>query len=73
MKEIFIRGKFIELQQFLKLAGITRTGGEAKQLILDSQVKVNNAIETRRSRKLIKGDIVYVEGFPTMMKVVTDG
>lgn len=72
MKEILIRGEFIELQQFLKLAGVTHTGGEAKKLILDSQVKVNNAIETRRSRKLIKGDIVYVEGFSDMMKVVTD-
>jgi ribosome-associated protein len=72
MKEIFIRGEFIELQQFLKLAGITHTGGEAKQLIMDSQVKVNNTIEIRRSRKLIKGDIVYVEGLSDMMKVVTN-
>ncbi len=72
MKEIFIRGEFIELQQFLKLAGITHTGGEAKQLILDSRVKVNNAIEIRRSRKLIKGDIVYVEGLSDMMKIVTN-
>ena len=72
MKEVFIRGEFIELQQFLKLAGITHTGGEAKQLILDSRVKVNNATEIRRSRKLIKGDIVYVEGLSDMMKVVTN-
>lgn len=72
MKEILIRGEFIELQQFLKLAGITHTGGEAKQLILGAHVKVNNITETRRSRKLTKGDLVYVEGFSDTMKIVTN-
>jgi ribosome-associated protein len=38
--------KSIHLEQFLKLQGISGTGGEAKMLIQSGDVKVNNQIET---------------------------
>ena len=50
--------KYIELNAFLKVKGIASTGGEAKNLIRNEQIKVNNVIETRNKRKLIKDDIV---------------
>ena len=50
--------KYIELNTFLKVKGIASTGGEAKNLIRNEQIKVNNVIETRNKRKLIKDDIV---------------
>ena len=53
---------FIKLDQFLKLAGVVSTGGQAKQLILDGQVRVNGQVETRRGRKLRFGDEVVVLG-----------
>jgi ribosome-associated protein len=53
--------EYIKLDQFLKLAGLVETGGEAKQLIQTGQVMVNGAIETRRGRKLYHGDIVVVD------------
>lgn len=52
----------IKLDQFLKWAGIAQTGGEAKLLIQSGEVAVNGTIETRRGRKLVKGDRVTVMG-----------
>ena len=48
----------IRLGQYLKLLGLVATGGEAKFLIQDGQVKVNGEVDTRRSRKLRNGDRV---------------
>jgi len=53
-------GKFIKLDQFLKWQGVVNTGGQAKQLILDGQVRVNGQVEMRRGRKLVNGDTVSV-------------
>ncbi|MCJ8278374.1 MAG: RNA-binding S4 domain-containing protein [Rivularia sp. ALOHA_DT_140] len=50
----------IKLDQFLKLLGIAQTGGQAKHMIVDGDVKVNGTLETRRGRKLFTGDKVTV-------------
>lgn len=52
----------ITLGQFLKLAGLVSTGGEAKELIVSGFVLVNGQVETRRGRKMAAGDTVHVEG-----------
>ncbi len=52
----------IKLDQFLKMKGIVESGGQAKVLIQAGEVKVNGQIETRRGRKLIKGDRVVTMG-----------
>jgi len=52
----------IKLDQFLKLKGITQTGGEAKLLIQAGEVRVNGNVETRRGRKLVTGDRVSTMG-----------
>ncbi len=52
----------IQLDQFLKLEGVTQSGGEAKHLIQSGEVKVNGETDTRRKRKLRTGDIVEVFG-----------
>lgn len=56
------QGEYIKLDQFLKLAQIAETGGQAKSMILLGEVKVNGEIETRRGRKLHHGDTVEVDG-----------
>ena len=48
----------MKLDQFLKWQNLVSSGGEAKNLIISGSVKVNGAIETRRGRKLNKGDKV---------------
>jgi ribosome-associated protein len=51
----------IKLDQFLKLAQVVQTGGEAKILIQSGGVMVNNEVETRRGRKLRHGDVVQID------------
>ncbi len=50
--------EFIRLGALLKLADIVQSGGEAKLLIQDGYVSVNDAIETRRGAKIRPGDRV---------------
>ena len=52
----------IDLQDWLKLAGLVGTGGEAKFRVQDGQVKLNGAVETRRRKKLRRGDVVEFAG-----------
>lgn len=52
----------IQLDQFLKMAQIVQSGGEAKVLIQSGAVTVNGIPETRRGRKLRPGDTVTVDG-----------
>lgn len=51
----------IQLDQFLKLKGVTQSGGEAKHLIQSGEVKVNGEVDTRRKKKLRAGDTVEVQ------------
>jgi ribosome-associated protein len=53
---------FIKLDQFLKLQNLVSSGGEAKVLIQEGQVQVNDEVETRRGRKLVPGDRVTAQG-----------
>jgi ribosome-associated protein len=50
----------ITLGQALKASNLVGSGGEAKVLIQDGVVRVNGEVETRRGRKLQKGDVVEV-------------
>lgn len=62
MKEIKINTDIIKLDSFLKWCGAVSLGSEAKMLIQNGSVKLNNNIETRRSKKLSIGDIVELNG-----------
>lgn len=53
---------YIKLDSFLKAVNAVSSGGEAKLLITDGQVLVNNEVEQRRGRKLYPGDRVAVGG-----------
>jgi ribosome-associated protein len=48
----------IRLGQFLKYAGMIDSGADAKGVIADGMVMVNDAVETRRGRQLRHGDTV---------------
>ena len=50
----------ITLDQFLKQVGIVGSGGQAKILIQDGEVRLNGVVETRRGKKLVPGDIVEI-------------
>ncbi|MEV8503411.1 RNA-binding S4 domain-containing protein [Actinoplanes sp. NPDC051475] len=62
MREVPIGGDMIRLGQFLKLADLIDTGGEAKVMIAVGDVTVNGEVDTRRGRQLFPGDVVEVRG-----------
>ena len=51
-----IHTEFIKLQDALKYANLAYSGGEAKTLILEGQVKVNGEVCQMRGKKLYPGD-----------------
>jgi ribosome-associated protein len=62
MRDVAIDSDMIRLGQFLKLADLIDTGGEAKILIASGDVTVNGEVDTRRGRQLHLGDVVVVQG-----------
>jgi ribosome-associated protein len=62
MREVAIGSDMIRLGQFLKLADLIDTGGEAKVLIASGDVTVNGEVDQRRGRQLVPGDVVAVLG-----------
>lgn len=60
MKKILINTEYIKLDQFLKLAEIVNSGGEARFYIMENPILVNGESENRRGRKLRPGDIVKI-------------
>ena len=62
MRDVAIDSDMIRLGQFLKLADLIETGGEAKIVIASGDVTVNGEVDTRRGRQLHPGDVVEVLG-----------
>lgn len=61
-RAVVVREEPIELCQFIKFAGLTESGGDAKQAIANGEVLVNGARETRKRKKLVAGDQVTFAG-----------
>lgn len=62
MENIIITTEFIKLQDLLKFANLVGTGGEAKIIIQEGEVKVNGEVCTMRGKKIRPGDIVELDG-----------
>lgn len=58
-----IHTEFIKLDSLLKFAGLCDTGGFAKELIQQGQVKVNGEVCTMRGKKIRSGDTVSVDKY----------
>ena len=56
MIPVAISTEFIKLQDAMKYVNIVYSGGEAKTLILEEQVKVGGEVCTMRGKKLRPGD-----------------
>ena len=69
MENIVITTEFIKLQDLLKFANLVSTGGEAKIIIQEGEVKVNGEVCTMRGKKIRPGDIVELDA-GTKLKVV---
>lgn len=61
-EKITIKEDFIRLDSAMKLADMVVTGGHAKIVIQDGEVKVNGEVCTMRGKKLRVGDKVTFDG-----------
>ena len=52
--------EFVELNQLLKLAGLCDSGGAGKQLVAGGEVRVDGAVELRKTAKIRAGQRVRV-------------
>jgi ribosome-associated protein len=68
-EQLTVGDRPINLTQVLKLAGWVAHGGEAKALIADGMVRVNGEIETRKRKQMSLGDVVQLEGGPSLTLV----
>ena len=62
IKEIKIESEYITLGQFLKIADIISSGGEAKAFLACNRILINNEEDNRRGRKLYKDDVIEIDG-----------
>ena len=57
-EDVPIKDEMIRLGQFLKLANLVENGADAKVVIAEGRVSVNDEPELRRGRQLVVGDVV---------------
>lgn len=62
MEVIHLREEYIKLGQAIKAVHFVSNGVEAKEVILDGQVKVNGEVALQRGKKLYEGDLVEFDG-----------
>ncbi len=58
MRVVGISREPVELYKVLKFEGMVGSGGEAKQVIAQGQVRVNGKVETRKRKKIVTGDTI---------------
>ncbi|OZI31260.1 RNA-binding protein [Bordetella genomosp. 10] len=49
---------YIEVNQLLKVTGISDSGGAGKAMVADGMVRVDGAVETRKTAKIRAGQAV---------------
>ena len=61
MRKVEITREPVELYKILKFEGLVPSGGEAKQVIAEGLVLVNEVVETRKRKKIFSGDVIEFE------------
>ena len=62
MEKVKIKEEFIKLDSLLKFSGLADTGGIAKIIIQNGEVKVDGEICLQRGKKIYKGSKVEFDG-----------
>ena len=65
---VSITTEFIKLDSLLKLANAVGSGGEAKILIQEGEVRVNGETCTMRGKKIRTGDVVSLPGLEIVVQ-----
>jgi len=66
--DVEIQDTYIELNKLLKFEGLVESGGQAKQLITDGYVFVNDQECRVVRKKLVNGDVVDFNGHVMRIK-----
>ncbi|KAF1689040.1 RNA-binding S4 domain-containing protein [Pseudoxanthomonas koreensis] len=66
-----LEGEFVELNQLLKLVGLCDSGGAGKALVAAGEVRVDGAVELRKTCKIRGGQRVECAG--VVIEVVPGG
>ena len=72
MKDIILTKTPVELFKILKFEGMASTGGEAKMLIGNGQVKVNGAIEIRKRKQIVADDVIEFGDEKFVVRLIAD-
>ena len=67
-EKLLIKSDFIKLDSALKCAGLVNTGGHAKIVIVNGEVKVNGEVCLQRGKKLREGDTAEYNGKTLVIK-----
>jgi len=62
MRDVILKVEPVELYKILKFESMAPSGGVAKLAIESGDVLVNGAVETRKRKKIIAGDIIEFNG-----------
>jgi ribosome-associated protein len=57
-----LRGDYIALASLLKFTGVADSGGHAKTLVANAQVRVDGQVELRKTCKIRAGQVVTLSG-----------
>ena len=60
MEIIAVYGDYIQLDQFLKWAGILESGGQVRPMLDEGLIFVNGVKETAKRKQLHPGDVVKI-------------
>lgn len=70
METIKINEEFIHLDNLMKFSGLCNSGGRAKYLIQNGEVKLNGEVCTMRGKKIRPGDKIEYQN--RMIEVTAD-
>ncbi|MFT5321742.1 MAG: ribosome-associated protein YbcJ (S4-like RNA binding protein), partial [Pseudohongiellaceae bacterium] len=59
---VIINKEPVELYKILKFEGLVGSGGEAKNMIADGMVLLNDKVELQKRKKIMSGDVIEMGG-----------
>lgn len=68
-----LRGEYIELDKLLKATGLADSGGHARMMITEGQVRVDGQAESRKTAKIRAGQRVQLQGQPAILVLAPKG
>ncbi|MFN3809178.1 MAG: RNA-binding S4 domain-containing protein [Roseateles asaccharophilus] len=68
-----LSGEYIELDKLLKATGLADSGGHARMMITEGQVRVDGQAESRKTAKIRAGQRVQLQGQPAILVLAPQG